>query len=285
MGDQFLDDCTGAYRVMEQAANKDKKKKEPPPYIHEYFNVKIFSKPRDSAESAIERIVDSLMDAINAKGATIPKILVVVTDGDILLDIEDIFDEETAIQSIQRHTNWLVRKINTKIRRKRSDILEVKPGAVYGCETSIIFVKMIRRIGSFNENSVTGAVFSLRNKFNDALNDAVAKVDQRILTINHCCTYEDFTKSGKLSPKGKDEFWLELDNLIERFDNNKLKLLPNPKNPPRQKAIPFPSYPQFLQNQHRQMNPRKSGMSYPQNNARRDNKRCKLPTPPRYYEY
>ena len=79
------------------------------------------------------------------------------------------------------------------IRHKHITLLDSKPGAVSG-STKIIFVKMICRIGNFNEQSTTYAVCGLRNKFNDALNDAVAKIGQYILTINSCSAYEDFKK-------------------------------------------------------------------------------------------
>ena len=85
--------------------------------------------------------------------------------------------------------------------------------------------------------SIMSQVASWRPKFNHVLNDAVAKFDPRILTINSCSTFEHFEKKGALSQKGKEEFWMELDDLIQRFDVNKVKLLPNPKNPPRVREL------------------------------------------------
>ena len=127
---------------------------------------------------------------------------------------------------------------STGIKKKAIHLLEKKPGAVTGCPTTPIFVKMLRRIGHFNEKSKMAKICALRAKFNDALNDAVAKVDQRILTINSCSMYEDFERDGSLSRKGRIAFWQELDNLIERFDMKKIKLLPNPKNPLRRTQTP-----------------------------------------------
>ena len=79
-------------------------------------------------------------------------------------------------------------------------------------------------------------------KFNDALNDAVAKVDQYILTINSCSQYKHFDKKGNLSLKGKHDFWWELDDLIDRFEANRVKLLPNPKNNHTQKTHHLPEF-------------------------------------------
>ena len=90
---------------------------------------------------------------------------------------------------------------------------------------------MLRRIGSFNDHSCMAGICHLRAKFNDALNDAIAKVDQYIMTINSCNTYDHFDRQGNLTSKGKTCFWWEVDDLIERFKMDKVKLLPNPKNP------------------------------------------------------
>ena len=76
------------------------------------------------------------------------------------------------------------------------------------------------------------SIYAMRPRFNDALNDAVAKLNARILTINSCNSYDHFNRNGKLLQKGKEEYWWELDDLLQRFDLNRIKLLPNPKNPP-----------------------------------------------------
>ena len=114
------------------------------------------------------------------------------------------------------------------------DFLDKKPGVLSGLTPRTIFVKMIRRVGTFGgENSATAATLQLRPKCNDALNDVVAKVDQHILTVNSCNTYEDFDRHANLSIKEKQKFWSEIGDLIERFDANRVKLLANPKNPPK----------------------------------------------------
>ena len=88
---------------------------------------------------------------------------------------------------------------------------------------------MLRRVGKHSETTNMGSICSLRLKFNDALKDAVAKVGQHILTINSCNSYDHFDKMGRLSTKGQADFWYELDELLEHFDMDKIKLLRNPK--------------------------------------------------------
>ena len=118
----------------------------------------------------------------------------------------------------------------------QGDLLEKKPGAITGFSPKIIFVKMIHRVGHFHPDSKMFNISKFRPKFNDSLNDAIAKIDQYILTIASCSTYEHFDIDSNLSAKGKRSFWLELDDLIDRFERNKVKLLPNPKHVPKTKA-------------------------------------------------
>ena len=81
----------------------------------------------------------------------------------------------------------------------------------------------------------------LRAKFNDALNTAAEKMGHYIMTINSCSSYNHFDRAGHLSSRGKEEFWLELDNLLERFEKDKVKLKPNPHHKPRLQPQTAPS--------------------------------------------
>ena len=151
-------------------------------------------------------------------------------DKDILYDVDSYqWDTYKVVYDL---VCWFVRQTHMIIRRKHMSLYEKKPGAVAGTSgTKIIFVRMLCRQGNFNPNSKIANILALRAKYNDALNDAVAKIDQYMLTINSCNQYDHFDQWGNLSPKGKCAFWEELDNLIYRFDNGKVKLLPNPKVP------------------------------------------------------
>ena len=114
------------------------------------------------------------------------------------------------------------------VRRKRADLLDRKPGAIYSGYPVLIFVRMIRRPVQCSGRAKSVKIYSLRAKFNDALNDAVAKIDQRIMTINSCFTEEHFDHWGNLSLRGKRAMWLEIDDLLERFNRDEVKLLPTP---------------------------------------------------------
>ena len=89
-----------------------------------------------------------------------------------------------------------------------------------------------------------------RAHFNDSLNDMTAKISQRILTINSCNAYKHFEQGGHLSQRGYSAFWQEMDDLLDRYERNKVKLLPNPKNPPREATHHFDRRPDFYHRGH-----------------------------------
>ena len=74
-----------------------------------------------------------------------------------------------------------------------------------------------------------GRMCSVRTKFNEALNDAVAEIGHNIMNITDCSLPEHFDNKGVITQTGKDMFWHQLDELIEQFDINKIMLLPNGK--------------------------------------------------------
>ena len=79
-------------------------------------------------------------------------------------------------------------------------------------------------------------MYSLRAKFNDALNDSVARIEQKNMMINSCNSVDHFDQWGNLSRKGKLALWLEIDDLLERFDGGDIKLLPSPNLKHKQKT-------------------------------------------------
>ena len=232
LGDTFLEDIYAEYLTTSHTSEKDNKSSTTPLYMRNYFNVKKFTKTEVSA-LAITHIVNALIEAINMKDTRLPKISVVVLDKDILNDIDQGLSFMQATMIMTNLVRWLVRQIVTTIRRKKTDLLEKRPGAVSRFSTKIIFMRMLRRVGHFPEESKIHNICQLRAKFNDALNDTIAKVDHYIMTITSCNQYQHYDKSGKLSMSGKSAFWSELDDLLQKFEADRIKLLPNPKNAAR----------------------------------------------------
>ena len=226
-GDNFLQDVYPALNNMIYQAQRNKELI--PPYIDEFYNIQCFENKKVGTY-AIGRLINSLIEAINLQ-RRLQKYLLVIIDKDVINDIDDL--TQPAADTITRElVQWTVRQINTAVCR-RLDLLEKKPGAVMDQATKIIYIRMIKRIGSFNENSRIHSLCEFRAKFNNALNDAVAKTGQYMLTINSCNQYQHFDRHGNLSQVGKELFGHEIDDLIDRFDADKVKLLPNPKNQPK----------------------------------------------------
>ena len=138
-----------------------------------------------------------------------------------------MFDDDS-LEILKEITSYVCRRIATTIRQKRIAILEKRLGAANVCETQIIFVRMLKYEGKYHKESHMAGVVALRSKFNHAVNDVAAKIDQLILTVNSCNSYEHFDKGGKLSIAEKKAFWYEIDDLIDRFNRDKIKLKPNP---------------------------------------------------------
>ena len=74
----------------------------------------------------------------------LPKYLIVVPDKDIIQEIE--VESDNAVVILQDITRWMVRQIDTVIRRKRLDFLGSKPGAVSSFLTKTVYVRMLHRV-------------------------------------------------------------------------------------------------------------------------------------------
>ena len=229
LGDLFLHDTYQQFLSIKLARTKDKNVQS---YLLNYFNIKALYNTSSSVGMCSACIINSLIEEINKTDVRLPRYLVVVIDRDLTNDLNDLSSTESA-RILQHLTDWLVKQINTVIRQKRIALYDVKPGVAADCHTKIVFVHMLRQVGSFHPDSKFNKVYSLKAKFNDALNDAAASIKQHMVTINDCNTYEHFDHFGNLTFSGKDAFWSEMDHLLRRFDLEKIKLLPNPKNPPR----------------------------------------------------
>ena len=226
LGYRFLQSLTNEFDAMLEEAKRDKKKL--PPYIQDYFNVKFFADVKASAlDKSITRILNSLTEAVNERNR-LPKFLLVIIDKD-MLSILDLFAFD-ANKAILETTSWLVKQIYTIVRRRRISITDKKLGAVFADDPKIIFVRMMRRYEHQPYHTILGRVFAARAKFNDALNDAVRGAEQFMLTVNNCNSPNHFNTRGDLSMQGSRAFWFEIDDLMDKFDNRKIKLLPAPVN-------------------------------------------------------
>ena len=194
-------------------------------YLQDYYNIFSYFYPTASTvKRAIARFINALIEALNDR-ERLPRYIIFILDKEIIEDV-NIFNFR-ASKAINTNVNWLIRQANMMVRRKRLQILEKKPGAVYSGDPKIIFTTMMKRATLYQRGSKMEAVCSLRSKFNDIVSSVTAKHDNHLLQIRSCISPDHFDQFGNLSSKGKFEFWYEMDQLIQRFDTHKIKLLPH----------------------------------------------------------
>ena len=102
----------------------------------------------------------------------------------------------------------------------------MRPGIVNGNDPMVIYVTMVRRVERYPEDSKMAKLCTFRVKFNDLLNEAVGRKGNYVLSVRSCTNPSNFNHWGTLSMQGKEVFWQEIDQLIEKFENDKVKLEP-----------------------------------------------------------
>ena len=93
IGDKFLCDVASEFHKVKYTASRDNRESAPL-FISEFFNVHHFNETRSaSADYAIVRIVNNLIQAMVDRKC-LPRYLLIVPDKDVLNDIEN-FDEQS----------------------------------------------------------------------------------------------------------------------------------------------------------------------------------------------
>ena len=226
LGDKSLKTAFNDLQIVINECQENKQL--PRPYIQDYYNILSYTTESSNDVPVISRVANALQDAIKERHC-FQRFLLVFLDKDVIANY-NVFDKHV-VAVIQEAVEWLVRQISIEIRHHRLQLIDKKPGAVYGSDPTVIFIRMMRRADlKFKRGSARDEIFSLRAKFNDALNNAVSRYNFRIMTINSCNTNAHFDRKGNLSIKGREALWQEIDYLLEMFDKNKVKLLPNPIN-------------------------------------------------------
>ena len=157
IGDRTLTDVFNTFQATINEIEEDKKRAKVKPYLLEYYNIKKFTRA-DPNDLVVTRVFNSLVDAINER-KRFPRFLIVILDKDVINNA-DVFDDNI-LDFIRDSVNWLVKQIALFLKRKKIDILAKRPGAIYGDDPTVIFVRMIRRICQFKRGSRKDQLFSL----------------------------------------------------------------------------------------------------------------------------
>ena len=154
-----------------------------------------------------------------------PRFLIAVIDKDMLSDFKS-FDYGIS-KAIAMLTNWLTRKIDIAVRRKLCQIRARKPGAIGSVDDpTIIYIDMIHRPQQRGMDKKLVEMCSVKYKFNRILHESIEAQGHRVICIPTCNDAKYFDNHGNLTNVGKINFWREVDDLLERFDRDKVKLLP-----------------------------------------------------------
>ena len=124
-----------------------------------------------------------------------------------------------------RSSGWQ-KQIDLLVQRRKSELTDIKPGALYSTDPKVIFVTMIRRPLQFPVGSQMSKTISLRAKFNNALNDIAYEREYSILSIDACDTENHFDLMGNLNHYGEVTFWKQMNHLLSLFDKKKVELTP-----------------------------------------------------------
>ena len=216
----------GEFQRMDEEAKNKKDKDLMVPYLFEFYNVLKFDKlASNGIKSVLVSLINSLINAINER-ACLPRYIVFILDKDILEEINVWAPEAAMYKALSSTLNWIMRQVSIITRRWKMEITERNPGAVFGSDPKVIFTKMLRRAEYYPKESRLEKLNTARPRFTDCVNEAAAKYDYHIINITVCNLPEYYDLKDKLSVKGKQTFWQEMDHLMELFDRNEIQLLP-----------------------------------------------------------
>ena len=93
-----------------------------------------------------------MIEAIN-ECARLPRYMVFVLDKDILEEINVWAPEAAICKAFSSTLNWIMRQVSIITRRRKMEITEWNPGAVFGSDPKVIFTKMLRRAEYYPKGS------------------------------------------------------------------------------------------------------------------------------------
>ena len=221
MGDQFLAEIFSTLQDMQKHAIDNKSAQ---PYVYQYYNIVAYHKKLTSGTTTvIARILNSFVKGLNNR-PRLPRFVVIPTDKDIIEDV-NLFDFGAA-REITANVDWLLRQINIFIHQRKTELSEIKPGAVYSTDPKVVLVTMLCRPLIFPSNSRMERVLSLRPKFNNAINNAAYEAGHSVMQIDSCNTITHFDLMGHLSHLGQFTFWKDVNYQLEKYDRSKEGLEP-----------------------------------------------------------
>ena len=153
MGDKSLKNCFTTFEDMKTKPNK--KREIVIPYLYQYYNVINYTQPSTTRKSVMTNVVNSLIDGLNDR-IRLPRFIIVVLDID-LIDKINIWEPEAAMnKNFNDVFTWIAWQFSINIKCRKLEITEKSPGAIFGDDPKVIYVKMLRRYEYYPRSSLLG---------------------------------------------------------------------------------------------------------------------------------
>ena len=110
-------------------------------------------------------------------------------------------------------THYLIKHLEKLIERRKTNLLDKRPGALLDDLPKIVWVRMFKCPKSL---SSTPAAIQMRGKFNSIL-EHLALASNKHHLISFEVEETDFNCYGELSAAGKHTFWEELDRGMKKI--------------------------------------------------------------------
>ena len=158
IGDVFLKDVFYTFRAMKQSSHR-KPAAECDPYLHQIYNVKHYeSSGNFRMESAMTRILNSLIRVLN-ENQSLPRLIVVMMDHEFLTMLKHTTFGVSIM--IGKCLHWLMSDMGIMVQRKKHAMAFYKPGVLTPLEPKFIWVKMLERPNPSKEMGMMKAKFNV----------------------------------------------------------------------------------------------------------------------------
>ena len=192
-----------------------------PPYLFQFFNVFGYHQSKTSCVKGMARIFNAFIEGMNGR-PRLPRFLVFIMDKDFIQNINFFGFGATRVMEIV--LTWLVKEVNKCIKRRKTDLFNVKPGAISLDQTKIVWVKMIKR--PYGGMSEFDQVFALRNRFNNAIDNVLQDTKPINYVLSIQVDEHDFYPNGELTEQEQRAYWKEVNDCLALFDQDKINLKP-----------------------------------------------------------
>ena len=119
--------------------------------------------------------------------------------------------------------NGLFSRMENATHRRKTELIERKPGAILADAPEFILVKMLKQPKS-SANRLSLLCGKFNNTFENMLFTRKGRIPSYILSIQ--VDQEGFFPNGELTNTGKHKFWQEIDSCIKKFKRREINLKP-----------------------------------------------------------